>query len=534
MKKLLSIFLCMSVLISVAVIPPNVSAASYEYAMFPMTYLNISQGVNGSFSHQGTNAIDITGKDSGIDTAYAPFTGVVKRIYQGYVVWLESSNPVIFADGTVDYMTIMVMHDNDTSDLYVGKKINQGERFFEEGTAGYATGNHIHLECAKGKFQGNGWYKNSQGQWMIYNSIVPYNALHLSSSTVVKNGYGYNWKQVAHTHNYDTYVYYWAAHPHYKCYKCSCGEVKENTSEPTYVSSCEQCNPPISYKNIPSGNYFIRNKGDNGYLNVAYGKDEDATTIHIHGFGNYDSQVYNIRNVSDGYEMMPLCSNTRVVNVYADTVTSGKTVNLYHQTNHSSQHWKFEPVEDGYVIRSVQNPNVCLTPYNYGIIVSEYTGSDNQIWFLEEACIINYDANGGSNAPAAKRVRAGYSFQIPEEQPTRKNYTFLGWSISSTAASASYQPGSSYTINDNLTLYAVWKKSAQAAFLHYGDINADDSINASDALMALQHSVHLIHLDGSLFATADVDENNSVNASDALYILQYSVKLIDRFPAQMS
>ncbi|MBQ2944914.1 MAG: CHAP domain-containing protein [Ruminococcus sp.] len=50
-----------------------------------------------------------------------------------------------------------------------------------------------------------------------------------------------------HVHNYNTYVYYWASHPHYKCYKCSCGEVKENRNEPTYVASCTTCNHTHSY-----------------------------------------------------------------------------------------------------------------------------------------------------------------------------------------------------------------------------------------------------------------------------------------------
>ncbi len=47
-----------------------------------------------------------------------------------------------------------------------------------------------------------------------------------------------------HTHSYNTYVYYWASHPHYKCYKCSCGEVKEDRSKPTYVESCLECQLP--------------------------------------------------------------------------------------------------------------------------------------------------------------------------------------------------------------------------------------------------------------------------------------------------
>lgn len=297
MKRLVSILLSMIMAISIIAITP-ISAATYEYAMFPMMHLNISQGVNGSFSHQGTNAIDITGKDTGIDTAYAPFTGVIKRIYQGYVVWLESSNPVIFADGTVDYMTIMVMHDDDTSDLYVGKTINQGERFFEEGTTGYAQGNHIHLECAKGKFQGNGWYKNSQGQWTIYNSIVPYDALHLSSSTIVKNGYGYNWKYATHTHNYNTHSHYGSEHPHYQYLKCSCGATQINTSKTALNDSCDLCYPGKPVVIVHAGTdmeytYFDwgATKTTDGYELKILNRNKSQLLYHFTGISTESFQV---------------------------------------------------------------------------------------------------------------------------------------------------------------------------------------------------------------------------------------------------
>ncbi len=71
-------------------------------------------------------------------------------------------------------------------------------------------------------------YENAMGQYHIY--VRP----NYKSST-------------SHTHNYSTYVYYEAQHPHYKCYQCSCGEVKANYSETTYVSTCETCNPPCTH-----------------------------------------------------------------------------------------------------------------------------------------------------------------------------------------------------------------------------------------------------------------------------------------------
>ena len=66
----------------------------------------------------------------------------------------------------------------------------------------------------------------------------------------------------------------------------------------------------------------------------------------------------------------------------------------------------------------------------------------------------------------------------------------------------------------------------------YGDIDDNGSIDASDALEALQHSVHLRTLTGDSLKRADVDGSGQVDASDALYILQHSVELITDFPVQ--
>lgn len=59
-----------------------------------------------------------------------------------------------------------------------------------------------------------------------------------------------------------------------------------------------------------------------------------------------------------------------------------------------------------------------------------------------------------------------------------------------------------------------------------GDINRDGDINASDALLALQHSVRRITLDVESHALADMDGNGEIDAADALKILQISVGLL--------
>ena len=70
---------------------------------------------------------------------------------------------------------------------------------------------------------------------------------------------------------------------------------------------------------------------------------------------------------------------------------------------------------------------------------------------------ISYNANGGTRAPSSQTKAYGIGLVLSTTEPTRTGYTFLGWSTSSTATSATYQPGDSFTTNADTTLYAVWK-----------------------------------------------------------------------------
>ena len=72
---------------------------------------------------------------------------------------------------------------------------------------------------------------------------------------------------------------------------------------------------------------------------------------------------------------------------------------------------------------------------------------------------ITYNANGGTGAPGKQAYSAGINTKLSTTVPTRTGYTFLGWSLSSVATSASYQPGQTWsgTNYGNYTLYAVWR-----------------------------------------------------------------------------
>lgn len=70
---------------------------------------------------------------------------------------------------------------------------------------------------------------------------------------------------------------------------------------------------------------------------------------------------------------------------------------------------------------------------------------------------ITYNANGGSGAPSAQTKWYGTNLTLSSAKLTRTGYSFLGWSTSASATSATWPAGGTYTANASDTLYAVWK-----------------------------------------------------------------------------
>jgi len=93
--------------------------------------------------------------------------------------------------------------------------------------------------------------------------------------------------------------------------------------------------------------------------------------------------------------------------------------------------------------------NTCIVGYlrpNYNVSVSTFT--------------IAYNANGGTGAPSTQTKIKDRTLILSTVKPTRTGYTFLGWSASKTATSATYLAGGSYTANASATLYAVWRANS--------------------------------------------------------------------------
>ena len=90
-----------------------------------------------------------------------------------------------------------------------------------------------------------------------------------------------------------------------------------------------------------------------------------------------------------------------------------------------------------------------------------YSSSKNCGFICEydKTYTISYNANGGNSntVPDDQIKQEGQSINLSETIPKRSGHSFAGWALTPNATAAAYQPGDTFSIDADTTLYAVWK-----------------------------------------------------------------------------
>lgn len=168
--------------------------AGNQISLFPMEYMNISQGeMSGSgHSHATSYAMDFLGWGANGRILkcpyYAPFDCRVVQHASYYNVW-QSLNMVITPSGK-KYVSFVVMHD-DTPPI-LGTTATQGSLIGHTGTNTYSggsvSGDHLHLDGANGTF--SGWMSGGHD---LLNREHLYNLFYVND-TVMYHPMSYNWR----------------------------------------------------------------------------------------------------------------------------------------------------------------------------------------------------------------------------------------------------------------------------------------------------------------------------------------------------
>ncbi|MCQ2418013.1 MAG: dockerin type I domain-containing protein [Oscillospiraceae bacterium] len=160
-----------------------------EKVEYPSKTLAVTQVSFEDYSHSNSYDIDCSGRYGTEVTA--PFTGYVTYAVDNYgFVMFSSKDEVQFADGSVDYATITIMHTADIDHVKQlcsqHTKIRQGEPLLTMGGRG-TNGNpseydvHLHMGIHKGKLTGpNGGYQS-------ISNMMPYDAFYLPKGCRIVN-----------------------------------------------------------------------------------------------------------------------------------------------------------------------------------------------------------------------------------------------------------------------------------------------------------------------------------------------------------
>ncbi|MGM9882539.1 MAG: InlB B-repeat-containing protein [Bacilli bacterium] len=125
-----------------------------------------------------------------------------------------------------------------------------------------------------------------------------------------------------------------------------------------------------------------------------------------------------------------------------------------------------------------------------GYITSSFTNSmyssDVTLYakWTAKTYTVSYDANGGSGAPDSQIKTYGKTLTLSSTVPTKSGYAFKGWSTSSTATTATYSAGGSYTTNASTTLYAVWTNEFTVAIYVDGSLETSEAVSVGSTYTA--------------------------------------------------
>lgn len=256
--------------------------------------------------------------------------------------------------------------------------------------------------------------------------------------------------------------------------------VKINASWETYYSGAKTnygMTASSGGSSVNLNTFGTKSSGGSGSFTGTYsisGNGSSTKTITV-TFKNYEEDWQG--NVTE--------SATKTVN-FSVTVPAWTSYTVKYNANggsgapSSQTKWKDQnltlsstkPTRTGYTFQG-WGTSASDTSVNYAAGASYTSNASVTLYAIWKAVTytVKYNANGGSGAPSSQTKTYGKTLTLSNTIPVRTSvddngtlteYTFKGWSTSSTSTSVAYKSGANYTANANITLYAVWSKTVSA------------------------------------------------------------------------
>lgn len=140
-----------------------------------------------------------------------------------------------------------------------------------------------------------------------------------------------------------------------------------------------------------------------------------------------------------------------------------------------------KPTRNGYTFlgwstwNESPEPEAMFTPgYSYK---SDYDLTLYAVWreVPKKTFTITYNKNtidAVIGMPTNQTKTEGIGISLSKEVPVRSGYVFVHWSESSSDSGTSYNPGSTYTKDNNMTLYAIWKQEHKNMYIGSSSVSS--------------------------------------------------------------
>ena len=174
---------------------------------------------------------------------------------------------------------------------------------------------------------------------------------------------------------------------------------------------------------------------------------------------------FDITKLSNGYYKIIHAASGKALDLYGGGTALGSNISLHDANGSTAQQWAITNAGgDSFIVWArcsgmVMDADHAKTANGTNIAQHTYSGSSNQKWhFVKAEYPVTYDLMGGQGNPEKQTKYYKSALKLSSSVPIRTGYIFKGWSDSKNSGGSVYAPGSTYTKDADLRLYAVWEK----------------------------------------------------------------------------
>ena len=174
---------------------------------------------------------------------------------------------------------------------------------------------------------------------------------------------------------------------------------------------------------------------------------------------------FDITKLSNGYYKIIHAASGKALDLYGGGTALGSNISLHDANGSTAQQWAITNAGgDSFIVWArcsgmVMDVDHAKTANGTNIAQHTYSGWLNQKWhFVKAEYPVTYDLMGGQGNPEKQTKYYKSALKLSSSVPTRTGYIFKGWSDSKNSGGSVYAPGSTYTKDADLRLYAVWEK----------------------------------------------------------------------------